>query len=167
MKKELVRLDALLLGGMSFYGDPISVKGGWDEENEIGKTARRFFDFISEYPHRPYSTNNPFMYEVHIYNDETETKGYFEIFFGEEVNTAQLPICLSSKYIEASDYLKVTLTGREITSDWWKALDDAFLASNAMKRNFSHIIQVYDERFKGLDKIEDSEMDVYVPLERI
>ncbi len=166
MKTELVHLDALLLGGVSFYGDPISSKGSWDAENEIGKTCKRFGDFMAENPNRSYSLGKPLFYEVHIYGPETMTKGYFEVFAGEEVNTANLPVALSAKYIPASDYLKVSLTGKEIVSDWWQELDTVISAQAGITRNNSYIIQAYDERFKGVDKIEESALDAFIPILR-
>jgi hypothetical protein len=121
MKTSLVHLDALLLGGVGFYGDPFSLKGGWDSDNEIGRTCRRFAEFIDSNPVRPYSKDIPIFYEVHIYGDETAEKGYFEVFAGEEVTTAELPAALCAKYIAASDYVKLTLTGPEITEEIGRA----------------------------------------------
>ena len=138
MNTELVSLDSLLLGGVSFYGDPISIKGGWDTENEIGKTWNRFVEFITKNIERPYSLHTQYMYEVHVYGGETAVKGYFEVFVGEEVNTVQLPIALSTKFISASDYLKITLMGKEITGDWWKKLDADIIPVNRVKRNSSY-----------------------------
>ena len=164
MKTEVVKLGPLLLGGMCFYGDPISVKGSWDSENEIGKTCKRFADFVSEHPVRPYSKNIPLFYEVHVYGSETMSKGYFEVFVGEEVNTDELPIELSCKYIPASDYIKITLYGSEIISDWWENLDTEVIPAFGLKRNFGYIIQAYGDGFKGMDNIEDSVMNAYIPV---
>lgn len=164
MKTVLERLDQMLLGGVCFYGDPISVKGGWDSENEIGKTCKRFTDFLAENPIRPYSKNKPVLYEVHIYGSETLSKGFFEVFVGEEVNTAELPVALAAKHIPASDYIKVTLFGAEIVSDWWKDLDTNVIPSMGVKRNGGYIIQAYGPLFKGMDDIADSEIDAFIPV---
>ena len=167
MKTEMIHMDSMLLGGAVFYGDPISIKGSWDSENEIGKTCNRFMEYISQNPERPYSCNKPYIYEVHIYGNETASKGYFEVFVGEEVNSAKLPVSLSSKFFPETDYLKITLYGNEIISDWWKELDSDILPANCAKRNASFIIQAYDERFKGMDNIRDSIMDVYIPVQTV
>lgn len=167
MNAELVSLDSLLLGGVSFYGDPFSAKGGWDAENEIGRTVSRFIDFIDENPERPYSCQKQSIYEVHVYNRETAVKGYFEVFVGEEVNTSELPVSLDLKFIAASRYLKITLRGSEITGDWWQKLDKELIPSSGVVRNSAYLIQAYDERFKGMDNIEDSIMDVYIPVEKV
>ncbi len=167
MEVELVHLNPILLGGLSFYGDPISTKCGWDSENEIGKTWSRFMDFLAAHPQRSYSYNRSNMYEIHIYGRETDTKGYFEVFVGEEVSMAQLPVELSSKFIPESDYIKITLFGNEITSDWWLKLDSDILPAKGVRRSSSYIIQAYDERFKGMDNIDKSIMDAYIPVEAL
>ena len=164
MKTALTKLGPLLLGGVSFYGDPISTKGSWDSENEIGKTWKRFSDFITTNPSRPYSMNKPLFYEVHIYGAETMTKGFFEVFVGEEVKTCELPVDLSVKMIPQSRYAEITLFGNEIISDWWTELDTRILPALNAKRNGSFIIQAYDDDFR-MDRIDDSRISVFVPVE--
>ncbi len=166
MKTKLIHLDALLLGGMNFYGDPFSIKAGWDSENEIGKTWQRFIKFINENPHRSYSSGKQVMYEVHIFGPEAEKKGYYEIFVGEEINTSRLPFLLSTKFIPASDYLRVTLCGTEMKDDWYKTLDTDILPGKGLKRKFPYFIEAYDERFKGMDKMDESVLEVYIPVEK-
>jgi predicted transcriptional regulator YdeE len=155
-----------LLGGVCFYGDPFTRTGSWDSENEIGTTWNRFGAFLKENPVRPYSSAAGRYYEVHIYGEETNSKGFFEVFVGEEVTTFELPVFISAKYIGASEYLQVMLSGAEITSDWWQALDSEILPSYQVKRNDSYIIQAYDERFQSMDNLENSSMDVYLPVIR-
>lgn len=165
MKTEITHLRPMLLGGVGFYGDPFRQKSGWDSENEIGKTCSRFIAHAAANPERPYSCNQQIMYEIHIYGEETEAKGYFEVFVGEEVNTAELPVSLCAKYLPESDYIKITLTGREIVGDWWQTLNADIMPGLGVKRRFPYIIQAYDDRFKGMDQIEASTLDAYVPVE--
>ncbi|MBN1778076.1 MAG: GyrI-like domain-containing protein [Clostridiales bacterium] len=165
MKTELTHLPAMLLGGVSFYGDPFSRKGGWDSENEIGKTCLRFADFVKQNPRRPYSCGKDVSYEVHVYGEETETRGYFEVFVGEEVNNAHLPAELLAKFLPESDYVKIELHGQEITSDWWQTLDTDILPAFHAKRNAAYSIQAYDNRFKGMEQLDASVIDVYIPVE--
>ena len=164
MKTELIHLRSMLLGGMSFYGDPFSRKGGWDTENEIGKTWDRLSALIAANPERPYSCRKEVMYEIHIYGEETASKGYFEVFVGEEVTGEPLPVALSLKRLPEADYLKITLSGQEITGDWWQTLDTDILPAFHAKRHLPYIIQAYDSRFKGMDQLEGSVMDAYVPV---
>jgi len=163
MKTELVTLGPLLLCGVCFYGDPLSAKGGWDAENGIGMTWKRYTDFIAANPERPYSLHKRRIYEVHIYGADTPAKGLFEVFVGEECRAAELPVALCAKYIPAADCLKATLCGGEITGDWWMGLDAAVSAMGAT-RDGSYLIEAYDDRFKGMDRLDESEMDVYLPL---
>ena len=166
MNTELVHLEAMLLGGVGFYGDPFSKRGGWDSENEIGKAWNRFAQYLEEHPKRSYSCAKSCMYEVHITGNETAEKGHIEIFVGEEVNTPQLPFALSVKFFPGGDYLKVTLSGREIDSDWWMRLDTEILPAMGLKQDDRFIIQAYDQRFLGMDRLEESTMDAYIPLKR-
>ena len=165
MKTERIHLPAMLLGGVSFYGDPFNQKSGWDSENEIGKTCSRFADYVIKNPQRSFSCGKKVSYEVHIYGDETKSKGYFEVFVGEEVNTTRLPVALLTKHLPESDYIKIELNGEEITGDWWQTLDTDILPSFQVKRNAAYIIQAYDHRFKGMDQLGISEIDVYIPVE--
>ena len=164
MKTEFTRLPALLLGGVSYYGDPFSTKEGWDAENEIGKAWQRFMALRSEVS--PSACDGDALYEVHIYGAETQTKGYFEVFVGGVARGAQLPVALSTKYIPASEYLKITLSGKEITADWWLGLEDMIAASGGYTRKTGYILQAYDARFLGMDQIEGSVMDVFIPVEK-
>ena len=167
MKTERTHLPAMLLGGVSFYGDPFSQKSSWDSENEIGKTCARFADHVQKNPRRPYSCGKDVSYEVHVYGEETEAKGYFEVFVGEEVNTDRLPAALLSKFLPESDYVKIELHGQEIASDWWQTLDTNILPTFHVKRNAAYIIQAYDHRFKGMEQLDTSVVDVYIPVETL
>ena len=167
MKTQRTHLPAMLLGGVSFYGDPFSKKGGWDSDNEIGKTWSRFIAFATEHPTRPYTSGKDTVYEVHIYGKETEAKGYFEVFIGEEVTIAQLPVSLSAKHLPESDYIQITLYGQEIASDWWQTLDTKILPELHVRRSAPYIVQAYDSRFKGMDQLDDSVMDALIPVENL
>lgn len=166
MQTQLVHMDALLLGGMGFYGDPFSKKGGWDSDNEIGKTWERYMAHLAANPERAYSCNKSCMYEVHITGSETAEKGRFEVFVGEEVNTPQLPTALCAKFFPASDYIKVTLAGEEIIGDWWKKFESVVLTEYGVKQRGNFIIQAYDERFLGMDQLEGSVLDVLVAVQK-
>jgi predicted transcriptional regulator YdeE len=165
MRAELTTLAPMMLGGLSYFGDPLSVKGGWDSENEIGNTWRRYMAWLEANPSRPWALGAGVMYEVHIYGPETERKGYFEVFVGEEVSSHALPVELSAKWIPGGEYLKITLTGGEISGDWWKDLDSSILPARGLSRRGAHLIEAYDGRFKGMDRIGESELDIYLPVQ--
>ena len=165
MHAERTTLAPMLLGGMNYFGDPLSVKGGWDSENEIGNTWRRYMAWLAENPARPYALGKGEMYEVHIYGPETERKGYFEVFVGEEVSPHPLPVELSAKWIPGGEYLKITLSGEEISGDWWKDLDSVILPAHGLTRRGTYLIEAYDSRFKGMDRMSESELDIYLPVQ--
>jgi len=164
VKSKQIEMNKMILVGVNFYGDPLSVKGGWDEENEIGKTSQRFMTHKSKETYPVESLKNTYFYEIHIYNDQTEEKGLFEVFVGEEIDELEAPIDLSIKCIPKGQYLCFTLVGEEIVGDFWQKIDDYIEENYHMKRDKSFIIQRYDERFKGMDRLSESALDVLVPL---
>jgi predicted transcriptional regulator YdeE len=90
----------------------------------------------------------------------------FEIFVGMECDQAKLtmiPVELSVKVLPLSTYAVFTFTGQEIVSDWEKTLKE-WLDSSGYTRPFSYNFQRYDERFKGLDNLVDSTLEVYLPI---
>lgn len=166
MIPKIVDKEQIILAGFSFYGDPFELRGGWTEENEIGRLWQRFLRYMDE--HNP-SLNNLLvenvMYEVHIIHDETPRTGVFEVFTGFEVtNPLQIPVQMLAKILPASRYAVFTLEGEAISSDWHKSIESEWLplAEYEMAGDFE--FQYYDERFKGVDKIDESLLDVYIPV---
>jgi len=169
MKMEVKRItsEPILLAGKSFYGDPFSTKRGWDIDNEIGRTWQRFFEYYHKHPERPYSKGEYNFYEVHIYSEETEETGVFEVFIGEASKTAEIPFELSSKYLPQTEYIEVTLHGDEITSDWWTQVKNKDLKEMGYEPSHSYLIQCADERFKGMDKLNESTLVAMVPIKKV
>jgi predicted transcriptional regulator YdeE len=58
------------------------------------------------------------------------------------------------------------LHGAEITSDWYQMIYQDWMPTSGYHQSGSYSIQRYDQRFKGLDQIDDSVLDVYIPIER-
>lgn len=166
MKYTLITLSEFSLSGVAFYGDPFTSKPGWDGENEIGKTFKRFEALQHMYPSLNQKEDG-FVYEAHIYNTETFENGMLEIFVGSKLSIHPLPVEWLTKDFPSSSYLLFTLNGQEILSDWWHTLDSEILPTLNLKRSHSFIIQRYDERFKGMDSIDESEMEALIPVECI
>ena len=59
------------------------------------------------------------------------------------------------------------LKAEEITSDWSKLIYFDWIPSSGYYVPYQYGVQYYDQRFKGLDKIEESTLDVYVPIEKV
>jgi len=165
MKPIIVQKDEIALVGMSFYGDPFETSAGWTEENQIGHLWQRLMDYLSKnadtIPHRlPIHAS----YEVHVYGPETMTKGLFEVFVGIPVEQIEaVPVDLLIKILPPSEYAVFTLEGEQISSDWHLEIDQ-WIAEVGYKHAQPFSIQYYDERFKGVDHIEESILEVYMPV---
>ena len=165
MEPKLVQVGQMTLLGFSFFGDPFRMSAGWTEENEIGRTWDRFMAFLGEHATRiQHVTSWEVTYEVHIEHPETHQTGEFEVFCGLEVEQLEdVPIELACKILPATTYAVFTLCGEQITSDW-NMLMAEWLSHSGYQRAYPYGFQRYDQRFKGVDQIEGSVLDVYVPV---
>lgn len=169
MLPKISELKQPILMGMSFYGDPFDSHTGWDEENHIGHLWKRFLGYLQHHP-EVQSRQKPSgaCYEVHIYSDETREKGLFEVFVGVEIDiedARNIPIELSVKALPRTQYAIFSFKGDQIKSDWEKLLQD-WLQSSGYQCSHSFNFQYYDDRFKGLENLEESALDVYFPIEK-
>lgn len=166
MEVKVIDRDQIMLAGFSFYGDPFETSAGWTEENEIGRLWVRFMTYCSNHPqfgqHFDVETTN---YELHIEHDETSTKGFYEVFVGVQAESLEhVPFDVLVKILPATQYAVFTLSGEEITSDWNRMIYNEWLPGSGYKVTHPYSFQLYDSRFKGLDKIEESILDVYIPV---
>jgi len=164
---RLIKEGQLILVGFSFFGDPFRSNAGWTEENEIGRAWQRFMAYLAQ--HRPqikHVKTDAVFYEVHIEHQETQRTGEFEVLVGLQVNELQdVPVELTIKILPAATYAVFTLAGPEITSDWSKSIGD-WMAREGYVRPFPYGFQRYDERFKGVDRIDESILEIHVPVTR-
>ena len=165
MEPAITSLDKMYLAGMSFYGDPFSTHGVWSGENEIGRLWTRCMAYLEKHKDQLQSLwQAEVMYEVHVYNDETISKGLFEVFVGGCLkDTEGVPPEMLTKTLPASEYAVFTLQGEEISTDWYSAAEQ-WITEEGYTRSLPYIFQYYDERFKGMDQIEESILDVYIPI---
>jgi predicted transcriptional regulator YdeE len=166
METKIVYCERMHLIGFSFFGDPFAASGGWTEENEIGRLWTRFLAYVERHGSAvPSTANRETSYEVHIDHDETLEKGHYEVFVGIQSPTLEdLPVQLSIKVLPAGEYAVVTLRGDEITSDWSQLLYQEWLPDAGYRQAHGFMYELYDERFKGIDQLGDSEIEVYVPV---
>ncbi len=165
MQPTILQKPEILLVGMSFYGDPFDTSGAWTEENQIGHTWQRFTAYLEQHGEAIHHRTQDAFYEVHIYGDETSTQGRFEIFVGIPVERLEaVPVELQVKMLPATTYAVFTLQGEEILSDWTMHLD-RWLSEAGYKRSYPYSVQYYDERFKGMDQVHASTLDVYMPVQ--
>ena len=165
MQTRITTEDRLVLAGMSFYGDPFSTHGAWSGENEIGRVWTRFMTYLEGHHEQLEDILQPgVFYEVHTYSDETVSRGLFEVFVGARLTSLEgTPTAMVMKALPASDYAVFTLEGEEIASDWFSKVE-AWIAEAGYQRAQDFTFQYYDERFKGVDQMEGSTLDVYIPI---
>lgn len=165
MEPKIVQQPALLLAGFGFFGDPFKISAGWTEENEIGRLWSRFMAYLAQHQaDLKHLSGEEVAYEVHLPHEETPQTGEFEVFVGLEVTeVTELPPVLSIKLLPAGAYAVFTLHGPQITTDWPRRIDQ-WLAESPYQNRPDFSFQRYDERFKGVDRIAESTIDVYVPL---
>jgi predicted transcriptional regulator YdeE len=77
----------------------------------------------------------------------------------------QTPIDLLVKVLPKSTYAVFTMRGGQITSDWEDEIGQ-WLKQNEYRVAFPYMFQYYDARFKGMDRIEELEIDFYIPIEK-
>ena len=167
MQPTILRKPEILLVGLPFYGDPFDTSNVWSEENHIGRTWKRLMGYLGQHgsaiKHR---AALDIFYEVHIYGEETNTQGLFEVFVGVPVERIEsVPVELSVKVLPATEYAVFTLQGEAIYSDWVMNID-RWLVEAGYERNHPYSVQYYDPRFKGLDQIADSTLDVCMPVRK-
>lgn len=166
MEPKVVHCEQIILVGFSFYGDPFAASGGWTEENEIGRLWARFFAYLEQHGSEiPPTACQDTSYELHITHDETLEKGHYEVFVGIQSPTIEdLPPQLSVKVLPAGQYAAATLRGSEITSDWAQGIYQEWLPKAGYVPVHDFMYELYDQRFKGLDQLDHSEVDIYIPV---
>ncbi len=158
---------AYYLIGMNFYGNPFSRASAWEEENEIGVLCRRFTDF---YQHNaPRIKHNIFpeaIFEGHFVTEETQRTGNFDVFVGVIVATLEdIPIECVARQLPLTAYAVLTIRGGEISSDWQMSIAKEWLPGQNYVPSYNYSLTRYDQRFKGMEMIEASEIDVYLPVQ--
>ena len=168
MEPTLVEKRQMVLLGFSFFGDPFSISAGWTEENEIGRLWKRFMAYFAERRHRiKHVKSDEVLYEVHVQHEETALTGEFEVFVGLEVKELEdVPVEMSVKILPPATYAVFTLYGKQIASDWPRMIYAEWMPSSGYQSAYSYSFQRYDKRFKGVQHIDESTLDVYVPVKR-
>lgn len=167
MQPKIKPYPQRFLAGFSFFGNPFEQYSGWTEENEIGRLWVRYMAYMSQHQDDlPPALEPGAAYEVHIYHPETVEKGEFEVFVGHLIHDPQqIPTILSVKALPAAPYAVFTLRGKEIVSDWGTEIYMDWLPGSGFRSDFGFNYQRYDENFKGLDWLDDSTLEVHIPLQ--
>lgn len=167
MEPSIIQKTEITLVGMSFYGNPFDTHSGWDESNEIGRVWSRFTKYLDENDEIFQQFDKGVYYEVHIYNQETITKGIFEVFVGMQADIIEgVPVELLVKILPSTKYAVFTLEGEDISSDWHTHIDQ-WIKDAGYQRAHPYSFQYLDERFKGVQNLKDSVLDVYMPVKSL
>jgi len=168
MQPTIVRKNKITLVGVSFYGDPFETSAGWTEDNQIGRLWQRLMAYLAKNPDKiKHPVPVQASYEVHIYGPETMTKGLFEVFIGIAVERLEtVPVDFLIKVLPTAEYAVFTLKGKQISSDWHLEINE-WIAAAGYEHAHPYSFQYYDARFKGLDQIEESQLDVYMPVKKV
>ena len=168
MEPKVIEKGEIILVGFSFYGDPFAEYGGWTEGNEIGRLGQRFVDYLTQHGEGiKHVKKLGVAYEGHVETEETASRGYREVFMGVEVERLEdVPVEMLIKILPPAMYAVITVSGEQITSDWSQLLYE-WMHEAGYESAHSYGMQYYDERFKGVDKLGESEIDVYVPVKKV
>lgn len=167
MKPEIINLGPMKIAGFSFYGDPVATHGGWTEENEIGVLWNRFKVFLkkNEMNVDTYLISQ-FGYELHIWNDETQKTGHYEVFVGKETkNPDKVPIDLVLKNLPLQKYALFEVAGPDINRDIFAKVLLEWLPAADLKQVGHYMINRYDQRYKGLEYLNESVFEILFPIE--
>jgi predicted transcriptional regulator YdeE len=166
MEFRVVNKQQMLLVGLGFFGDPFRISSGWTTENEIGRLWQRYMAYLGAHPDSLQQVvEHGVAYEVHIQHEETPRTGEHEVFVGLEVAALEdVPVELSVKVLPPTTYAVFTLRGEQITSDWQTMLGEEWLPDSGYESDFNFGLQRYDERFKGVGRIDESVLELYVPV---
>jgi predicted transcriptional regulator YdeE len=167
MDSRIERRSSILLVGMAFFGDPFARASAWDEDNEIGSLWKRFMAFLSASPAAigERADRGERWYELHIVGPETAKTGRYEVFVGVEVlGLSVVPLRCSAKFIPAAEYAVLTACGAEVEGDWMGRLYSEIVPSLGRQASEDYSFELYDSRFKGMDRLAESELDFYIPL---
>ena len=169
MDVKIIEAPAWYVIGMGFYGDPFDKMSGWQDGNEIGRLWQRFIDFFEQDPTQIKHRLHPeALLEIHRWDEVSMQTGAIDVFVGAAVaRLEEVPLACTIKALPATQYAICTLVGEQITSDWNALIYQDWLASSGYRNAYDYNIQYYDERFKGVDQIADSILDVYVPVKKV
>jgi len=166
VEPRIVEKGPIVIAGMDFYGNPFTEKG-WSEGTEIGRLWGRFGAFMEANGDRVKNVVDPNVgFEAHCEPAEYgETKNIY-VMVGVEVSAIdELPLELCARVFPATTYAVFTFVGNEITSNWPDRIFKEWMPGSGYEEAHKFLLEVYDgDRFKGVDKLAESELDVYVPI---
>jgi predicted transcriptional regulator YdeE len=168
MQSQIVVREQMTLLGMSFFGDPFRAAVGWSQENEIGRLWSRFEAYLADRSATlRHVRDERVAYELHIDHAGTHATGEYEVFVGLEITALEdVPVQLLVKILPPGEYAVFTLQGAQITADWHQQIYAEWLPAAGYEPQHGYMFERYDERFKGMDRLEESTIEVHIPVRR-
>lgn len=163
---QLVELPRMLIAGFSFFGDPFHSYSGWTEENEIGRVWQRLTIFYDGLPvEERRNVDESTWYEIHLEHPKSMEKGEWEVFVGYQVTeSGNLPVEMCLKVLPPLVWAIFTLRGMEIPNA--DPILKEWLAASEYEEAFPMLIERYGPAFKGMDDLENSELDYMLPVRK-
>ena len=92
--------------------------------------------------------------------------GHFEVFVGLKAKASlkDVPVELLLKILPPATYAVFTLQGQQIVSDWAREIYYDWMPRSGYQKAHNYGFQYYDQRFKSMQALDESELDVYVPI---
>ena len=162
----IVEQAPLLLAGLSYYGDPFAYHMEWQIENEIGHLWTRFYRLIqADADFQQQAMQAGVMYEAHILHPESRETGRYEVFVGSVIEDAfRLSPLFVLKHLPARRYLKYEVSGQAIVDDIEHLQVEKHMQAAGVQRDPAYHLLAYDERFLGMDRLDESTVSVLIPI---
>ena len=166
LNPQITALPAMALAGFSFFGDPFHSHSGWTEENEIGRVWQRLTVFYDAIPaEMRHNADESVWYELHLEHPGSIEKGEWEIFVAYQIEKPEAhAIEMTVKYLPAMTWAIFPIKGSDIGS--FDTEYKKWLEASGYEEELPLLVERYDERFKGMDNLEESELDYMVPVRK-
>ena len=167
MEPKIIDSLAITLVGFSFFGDPLRLSAGWTEENEVGRLWSRFMPYFQANRELIKHVIEDAAYEAHVEHPETAETGQYEVFLGVAVEQVEdPPLELLVKVLPPTKYAVFTISGGLLPEEWALEVYSKWLPKSGYEAK-PYMFWRYDERYKGLDQLAESTLEVYVPLKSL
>jgi AraC family transcriptional regulator len=160
MEPKIVKMNALKLIGMMYYGD----NKNW----EIPKLWEEFMPLIDKIPNNLKVMES---YGVCFYSESFQKSGLFYYLAANPVSSLDdIPMAMVGKTLPESEYAvfthKGSITGPTNTiKDTYAYAYGTWLPNSPYCNPYAYDFEHYDQRFKGNDNPE-SEMDICIPIRK-
>ena len=150
--------------GCVYYGNPFHSAKGWDPNNAIGNTWKRFEELGKKYWEflEKIKTGDAYGYEVHIEPVDYDMKRKFHVFVGIEVKSLEFfPLEMFYKVFPKTKYLFFSTKYMGQGSEYYYS---EWLPESQYEQSYPFIMQSYSPKRWKEDDIEGSLMDWYIPV---